>query len=167
MGFLMSISKLVFALAAASLVSTTAYAGHNGSPLGSTMKHQAVQPLKLKKEAYVTGNGNSTPLPQFAFTPIDSGTVLNCTKVCTISAEVSAQIQTAGADWAICITVDSADIECQYQGVQAGPSTFVMGNASGSLASVAIGSHTVQTQLYTESATATYQFYNMHYAAHQ
>jgi len=163
----MSISKLVFALAAASLVTTTAHAGSSGSPLRSTMKHQAVQPLKLKKEAYVTGNGESAPLPQFEFTPIDSGTVLNCTKVCTISAEVTAQVQTAGADWAICITVDAADIECQYQGVQSGPSSFVVGNASGSAAAMSVGSHTVQTQLYTESASATYQFFNMHYALHQ
>jgi hypothetical protein len=167
MGFLMSISKLVFALAAASLVSTTAYAGHSGSPLKNTIKHQAVEPMKLKTEAFVNGNGESTPLPQFAFTPIDAGTVLKCTKLCTISADVTAQIQTAGADWAICITVDGADIECQYQGVQAGPSTYVVGNAGASLASVAIGSHTVQTQLYTESASATYQYYNMHYAVHQ
>lgn len=168
MGFLMSISKLVFAVAAASLVSTVAYAGHSGSPLkNNTVKHQAVQPMKLKNEAFVTGNGESTPLPQFAFTPIDSGTALNCKKVCTVSAEVTAQIQTAGADWAICITVDGADIECQYQGVQAGPSSFVVGNATASASGMSIGDHTFQTQLYTESASATYQYFNMHYAVHQ
>ena len=167
MGFLMSISKLVFAVAAASLVSTVAYAGHSGSPLKNTVKHQAVQPTKLKNEAYVTGNGDSTALVQFAFTPIDAGTVLNCKKTCTVSAEVTAQVQTAGADWAICVTVDGADIECQYQGVQAGPSTFVVGNATASAAGMSAGDHTFQTQLYTESATATYQYFNMHYAVHQ
>ena len=167
MGFLMSISKLVFALAAASLVSTTAYAGHSGSPLKNTIKQQAVVPMKLRNEAFVNGNGFSTALPQFAFTPIDSGTVLNCKKVCTVSADVTAQMQTGGADWAICVTVDGSDIECQYQGIQSGPSSYVTGNVGASLAAVAIGNHTLQTQLYTESASATYQYYNIHYAVHQ
>lgn len=166
MGFIMSIAKMALTVAAASFVSTVAFAGHNGSPLHS-MKQPPLQVLKLKKEAYVTGNGLSTSLPQFAFTPIDAGTVLNCTKVCTISADVSAQIQTAGADWAICITVDGTDIECQYQGVQAGPSSFVVGNVGASSSGQAIGGHTVQTQLYTESASATYQYFSMHYAVHQ
>jgi hypothetical protein len=162
----MTISKLVFALAAASLVSTAAYAGHNGSPLKNTLQRQ-VQPMKLRNEAFVNGNGLSTSLPQFAFTPIDSGTVLNCKKVCTVSADVTAQMNTGGADWAICVTLDGSDIECQYQGVQSGPSSFVVGNAGASLAGVAIGNHTLQTQLYTESASATYQYFNMHYAVHQ
>src|SRR5437868_559615 len=127
MGFLMTISKLVFALAAASLVSTAAYAGHSGSPLKNNAMQRTVAPLKLRNEAYVTGNGESTALPQFQFTPIDSGTTLNCKKACALAAEVTAQIQSAGADWAICIVIDGADVECQYQGVQAGPSSFVVG----------------------------------------
>jgi hypothetical protein len=114
----------------------------------------------------VTGNGLSTAFPQFAFTPIDAGSVLNCKKACTLSADVTAQMNTGGADWAICITVDGTDIECQYQGVQSGPSSFVTGNVSAN-ASAAAGNHTVQTQLYTESASATYQYFAMHYAVHQ
>ena len=160
----MSLSKVILGLAAASLVSSTALAGHGGSPLHS-MKQQPAMSLKLKSEAFVTGNGLSTPLTQFAFTPIDSGTVLNCKKACIISAEVTAQIQSAGADWAICITVDGTDIECQYQGIQSGPSSFVVGNVTASSAQAA-GSHTIQTQLYTESASATYQYFNMHYGMH-
>ncbi len=162
----MTISKFVLVLAAAGLASTPAFAGPTGSPLKGMMKHQPVQTMKLKKEAYVTGNGSSTGLAQFSYTPIDSGTTLNCTKACTVSADVTSQVQTAGADWAICIVVDGTQIECQYQGVQAGPSSFVVGNVSAS-APAAIGSHTFQTELYTESASATYQFFNMHYAVHQ
>jgi len=165
MGFLMTISKLVFALAAASLVSTGAYAGHSGSPLKNSAVQRTVVPMKLKNEAYVTGNGESTALTQFSFTPIDSGTTLNCKKACTLAAEATAQMNTGGADWAICLVIDGADVECQYQGVQSGPSTFVVGNASGSTTG-GIGHHTFQTQLYTESASATYQFFNMHYSVH-
>lgn len=162
----MSLSKTLSVVVAAAFASSAALAGHNGSPLLS-MKQPPVQTLKLKKEAFVQGNGNSTPLTQFAFTPIDAGTVLNCTKVCTVSASVSAQMHTGGADWAICITVDGTSIECQYQGVQSGPSSYVVGNVEASVPSLAIGNHTVQTQLYTESTSATYQYFSMHYAIHQ
>ncbi len=161
----MTMSKLLLTCAAAALASSTALAAHNnGSPLNG--KLVVPPPMKLKNEAYVTGNGNSTSLPQFAFTPIDAGTVLTCKKACTAAAEVTAQVQTAGGDWAICITVDGSDIECQYQGVQSGPSSFVVGNASGS-AGVGAGGHTFQTQLYAEGSSATYQFFNMHYSIHQ
>src|ERR1700733_7701450 len=159
-------SKIIVALAAIGLMSSAAHAGLSGSPLHSRVKHQPVQTLKTRNEAYVTGNGLSTALPQFAFTPIDAGTTLNCKKICTLTAEVSSQVNTGGADWAICIVIDGANVECQYQGVQSGPSSFVMGNASGSVGG-AIGNHTFQTQLYSESASGTYQFFNIHYAIHQ
>jgi hypothetical protein len=61
-------------LAAGGVVSSSALAGQNGSPLHS-MKQPPLQVLKLKNEAFLLGNGNGTPFPQFGFTPIDSGTV--------------------------------------------------------------------------------------------
>ena len=161
----MTMSKILLAFTAASIVSSAAFAGDNGSP-----RKEIVTPafsLKLKSEAFVQGNGDGTPLTQFAYTPIDSGTTLNCTKTCTVSATASAQMQTGGADWAICIAVDGADFECQYQGVQSGPSSFVVGNIETAAPSLAIGHHTVQTQLYTESTTATYEYFSMHYALSQ
>ena len=42
--------------------------------------------------------------------------------------------------------------------VQSGPSSFVVGNARG-WGTVALGSHTVYTQIYTESTTATYSYF--------
>jgi hypothetical protein len=162
----MSLSKMIMFAAAAGFVSSAALAaGHNGSPLHSGAQPPA-QVLKMKKEIFVTGNGLSTSLPQFQFTTIDTEST-SCSKVCTISADVSSQMNTGGADWAICVLVDGATMDCQYQGVQSGPSSFVVGNVTGSLGSLAIGSHTIQTQLYTESASATYQYYAMHYAVHQ
>src|SRR5262249_8255770 len=143
-----------------------AHAGISGSPLKGRTVHQPILTLKLKGEAYVTGNGESTALSQFNFTPIDSGTTLNCKKACVLSAEAMAQMQTGGADWALCIVIAGAAVECQYQRVPPGPSSFVVGNASASTPG-GIGGHTSQTELYTESASATYQFFNMHYAMHQ
>lgn len=161
----MSYSKALLVFAAAAFASTAAFAGGNGSP-----NKTIVQPsfaLKLKNEAFVQGNGDSTSLPQFTLTPIDSGTVLTCTRTCTISATVSSQMNTGGADWAICVEVDGSCVEEQYQGVQSGPSSFVTGNIETSDPSLAIGHHTVQTFLYTESTTATYQYFSMHYAVNQ
>lgn len=161
----MSLSKAVLVFAAAAFASTAAFAGDNGSTI-KTM-HPPSFALKLKNEAFVQGNGFSTSLAQYQYTPIDSGTTLKCTKVCTVSATASAQMQTGGADWAICIEVDGSCVESQYQGVQSGPSSYVVGNIETSDPSLAIGTHTVQTFLYTESTSATYQYYSMHYAVHQ
>lgn len=162
----MSISKtIMLAAATAAFASSPALAGPNGSPLHA-MKQPPLQVLKLKNEAFVIGNGNSTPLPQFAFTPIDPGTVLHCKAACTLSASASVQMSTGGADWALCLVLDGAAIECQYQGVQSGPSGFVMGNAQVA-ASFAAGDHTFQTQLYTDGDAAAYQYFSMHYAVHQ
>jgi hypothetical protein len=161
----MSLSKAVLVFAAAAFASTAAFAGNNGSP-SKTMQPPSFE-LKLKTEAFVQGNGESTSLTQYNYTPIDSGTVLKCTKVCTISATASAQMQTGGADWVICIEVDGSCVEDQYQGVQSGPSSFVVGNIETSDPSLAAGNHTVQTFLYTESTTATYQYFSMHYAVNQ
>src|SRR5690348_14359018 len=164
-GLQMSLSRAVLVITAAAFASTAAFAGHNGSPIKT---HQTPSfTLAQKKEVFVQGNGFSTGLTQFAFTPIDSGSTLNCLKVCTISASATAQMQTGGADWAICIEVDGSDAECQYQGVQSGPSSFVVGNVQTAVASLPIGNHTVQTFLYTESTSATYQYFSMKYAVNQ
>ncbi|HSC18788.1 MAG TPA: hypothetical protein VLC74_07725 [Rhizomicrobium sp.] len=162
----MSVFKMIVFIAAANaFASSSALAGHNGSPLHS-LKQPPLQVLKLKNEAFVIGNGNGTPFPQFEFTPIDSGTVLNCKSKCILSASASVQVATGGADWALCLVMDGAPIECQYQGVQSGPRGFVMGNAQVA-ARFGAGAHTFQTQLYADGASATYEYFSMHYAVHE
>ena len=161
----MSILKVSMLVAAAAFVSSSALAGQKDSHVVS-MKQPPLQVLKLKNEAFVLGNGNGTPFPQFAFTPIDSGTVLNCKAACVLSASASVQVSTGGADWALCLVMDGSPIECQYQGVQSGPSGFVMGNAQ-LATSFPAGPHTFQTQLYTDGTSATYDYFSMHYAVHQ
>jgi len=148
-------------LAAASL----AFAGSSGSPKGATSKASSdavtASKEKLTGTYDVTGNGQSASLPQFSFTTV-ADTSVNCgKKACSIGIEAMAQIQSAGADWAICLVVDGGDVECQYQGIQAGPSSFVSGNARGFISGLSSGTHDVQLQLYSESATGTYQFFDM------
>jgi hypothetical protein len=91
---------------------------------------------------------------------------VNCKKACVLSASASVQVSTGGADWALCLVMDGSPIECQYQGVQSGPSGYVMGNAQLATGFDA-GPHTFQTQLYTDGTAATYQYFSMHYAVHQ
>jgi hypothetical protein len=142
-------------------------AGPVGSPKGAPSAHSgsiAGQSGPNTKEKLTgvydaSGNGFSTSLPQFAFTTIATSMV-KCSNAagCSIGIETMAQIQSAGADWAICLLIDGGSVSCQYQGVQAGPSSFVVGNARG-WGTVALGTHQVDTQLYTESASATYQYF--------
>jgi hypothetical protein len=162
----MSISKLLLTVGAAALVSSAASAGNNGSP-NKMLKAPPAQVLKLKKEAYVTGNGLSSPLTTFGYTNIDSGTTLTCTKPCVISADATVQYEpgATGGGWAIATLLDGGTIQSQYQN-QADDTFFHVGNITSSI-SAGIGTHTVQTQVYVEQNNSTYQFYNMHYAVHQ
>ena len=159
----MSIRTLV----AVSLLVTTvaAVAGGSGAPkgAGAQASPNAVLGPNTKETLLGTydasGNGLSTSLPQYTFTTIATSKVKcgNATG-CSIGIESMAQIQSGGADWAICLLIDGNQASCQYQGVQSGPSSYVVGNARG-WGTVAQGSHTVDTQLYTESASATYQYF--------
>jgi hypothetical protein len=106
------------------------------------------------------GNGAGSSLTQNSYTTIASNRVkCNHAHGCSIGIETMAQVQTAGADWGICLLVDGNAVSCQYQGVQSGPSSFVVGNARGWATGVTEGFHTVDTQLYTESASATYEYF--------
>jgi hypothetical protein len=161
----MTISKSLLLVAAAGLLSSTAFASsNNGSPL-----KELVQPsfsLKVKSEAFVQGNANSATLTA-GYNNVDSGTTLNCTRVCTVSATASIQYEagTTGTQWAICIFVDGVSAECQYQREE--PYTFFdVGNIQTAVPSLAIGHHTVQTQVYVTN-NSTLQYYAMTYAVHQ
>jgi len=161
-------------LAAVSLAASAAvaFAGPAGSPKGAPPQSQYAgnassfavagpNTAELLSSTYdAVGNGLSTSLPAFAFTTIATNKVkCNHAHGCSFSIETMAQMQTGGADWAICLLVDGASVSCQYQGVQSGPSSFVVGNARGWLSGIPQGFHTVDTQLYTESNSATYQYF--------
>jgi hypothetical protein len=155
-----AVSLLASAVAA---VAGTPNGAPNGAPAvhaGSTQGQLGPNTAEKLAATYdASGNGSGTSLPQFAFTTVATSTVkCNNSAGCSIGIESMAQIQSAGADWAICLLIDGSSVSCQYQGVQAGPSTFVVGNARG-WGTVALGSHTVTTQLYTESASATYEYF--------
>jgi hypothetical protein len=164
----MSIRTFVAVSLLATAVAAVA-AGPAGSPKGAPAAHAGnaqglAAPGPNTKEKLIgtynaTGNGVSTALPQFAFTTIASNTIKcgNATG-CSVGIGTMSQIQSAGADWAICLLIDGTSVSCQYQGVQSGPSSYVVGNARG-WGTVSSGTHTVDTQLYTESASATYQYF--------
>jgi hypothetical protein len=146
-------------LAACSL----AFAGSSGSPKGGGASRDVVTAAKEKAMGLydVNGNGMSASLPQYTFTTVADASVGCGKKSCSILMEAMAELNTGGADWAICMVVDGVDYQCQYQGLQSGPSGFVSGNARGFAANLGSGAHDVQMQLYTESATATYQYFQL------
>jgi hypothetical protein len=122
---------------------------------------------KLTGTYIAVGNGNSTGLTPFTFTTVASSSV-KCSNAagCTIGIGAMAQMQTSGGDWAICLSIDGGYVECQYQGVQSGPSSFVVGNARGT-GTVAVGTHTVNLDLYGEGSAPTYQYFQMDTAVYK
>jgi len=92
-------------------------------------------------------------LPQFTFTTVATSKV-NCPNAagCSIGIEAMNQMHPGAADWAICLRIDGASVSCQYQGLQP-KAAYVVGNARG-WGQVSQGTHVVETQLYTDGATA-------------
>jgi hypothetical protein len=106
------------------------------------------------------GDGKSAPLSYRDVTTIATNHVkCNHAHGCSIGIESMAQLSIFDRDWEICWVVDGAYVGCQYQGLLSGPSGFVVGNARGWVSGVSQGFHTVETQLYTDSSSATYQYF--------
>ena len=163
----MRVQSLVkIALAASALVSlfSNALAAPGGMPPGVRLSQQVsppqgIGPKKLQSSYLAGGVAPGAPLPQYVFTTIDSTTVTCAKANCTIGIETMGQIQPQGGDWAICLLVDGLYVSCPYQGVQAGPTGFVVGNVRGLATGIAAGAHTVDTQFYAEGANAIYTVY--------
>lgn len=148
-------------------VASVAAAAGTGAPKGAKVREVGAQaviggPLKLLKTVTGVGNGSDASLSN-GFNTIDERTI-SCTVAagCAIGFETMAQIKPQGADWAICLFIDGNYLSCQYQGVQGSTSGYVVGNARG-MGTVSQGNHTVTTQIYTESGTATYAYYQTDY----
>jgi hypothetical protein len=146
---------------ALSLLATTAaaFAGPAGAPRNAFAGHAsggAVASPNTKQVLIASYDslGNGGYLPQFTFTTVTTNKV-NCPNAagCSIGIEAMDQVQTGGADWAICLRIDGASVSCQYQGMQPDGRAFVVGNARG-WGTVSQGIHTVDAQLYTDGASA-------------
>ncbi|MBQ0959045.1 hypothetical protein KAK06_08735 [Ideonella sp. 4Y11] len=154
---------LLCALSAAGL----AVAAGNGAPKGVKARDVGTQavvgsPVKLLKTVTGVGNGLGAALT-LGFNTVDERSV-SCTVAagCAIGFESMAQLKPQGSDWAICLLIDGNSVSCQYQGVQGSTTGYVVGNARG-MGTVTQGTHTVTTQIYTESSTATYTYYQTDY----
>ncbi|HEX4509783.1 MAG TPA: hypothetical protein VH328_06885 [Burkholderiaceae bacterium] len=152
-----------------SAATIAAVAGSTGTPKGAApaFAQANVQPdsaiaEKLATSYDITGNGNSAALPQYSYTTVAQSTIkCNHAHGCSFGLASMAQVQTSGGDWAICLLVDGTSVSCQYQGVQSGPSGFVVGNARGWATGIASGNHVVALQLYAEGTAAAYAYYEL------
>lgn len=154
-------------IAAALGVTGAAMAAGNGMPNGVKVRDASAQTtiganMKLLKTVTGTGNGSGSSLAM-GFNTVDER-VINCAVAagCAIGIESMGQIKPQGADWAICLLIDGSSVTCQYQGIQGSTSGWVVGNARG-VGVVTAGNHTVTTQLYTESSTASYAYFSTDY----
>jgi hypothetical protein len=148
-------------------VAGLAAAAGTGAPKGIKARELGAQavvgsPVKLLKTVTGVGNGLGAALAT-GFNTIDERTV-SCTVAagCAIGFEAMAQLKPQGSDWAICLLIDGVSVSCQYQGIQGSTTGYVVGNARG-MGTVAQGTHTVTTQIYTESSTAIYTYYQTDY----
>lgn len=148
-------------------VAGIASAAGTGMPKGAKVRDVGAQAtigssMKLLKTVTGVGNGLGAALTP-GFNTVDERSV-SCTVAagCAIGFEAMAQLKPQGSDWAICLLIDSVSVSCQYQGIQGSTSGYVVGNARG-MGTVAQGTHTVTTQIYTESSTATYTYYQTDY----
>lgn len=156
-----------FAAAAVLALSLPTLAGA-GSPTDPTRDQQTQSAGVVKLRGTVIAYGTSGTLAA-GFNNIDSGSTLSCgsAPTCTIEAADMMQILagTNGALWAICVLVDGnyANPGCPYQGA-ATNANYQIGNSQQSYV-VGSGNHTVQTQVYVDTASTlgswqvTYRIY--------
>jgi len=103
------------------------------------------------------------------FVAIDSPVTFKCPAGgCTVSAEQNVQVSGTAADnrWAICTTVDGTYMSqpnCPYLGYVPSDGSYAAGSFVQNMSGVtAAGTHTLQTQLYTDDG-GTLSIYNIVY----
>ena len=160
-----SIRRAVPALAAVLLFGSAAGAiAAPASPVpGNKQAHPPILTLSMSKlKGTITSNGsNSGSALNPGFNTVNSVSV-NCklTSGCLIGIESMVQIAPpAGTNWAICPSVDGfyASPPCPYQGLLPGTSAFVTGH-NRSTYPVAMGTHTVNVEVYVDQASGLYNW---------
>jgi hypothetical protein len=127
-------------------------------------------PLKGKLQTTRLANGQSGASAPGGFTAVDAPQTIPCpaTKApCTINAVMSVQVDSGGfgqapGPWAICLLVDSTFNTCPFLDDGANNGGFTAATMNGTVGGLGGGSHTVQTFVYTSTAT-TVQIYDIAY----
>lgn len=131
-----------------------------GEPPGLKRQQASESPLaigtvhKLQKTYFDTGN--TTTALAVGLNPVGTTLTLNCanTAGCTVAANMNAQLAAAGSEnaAAICLVIDGSSVNCPFNGIIRAGSGFQVMNYE-TFASVALGNHTVQMNVFTSVAT--------------
>ena len=157
-------SILTAAVSIALAATTSAAWAAEGSPLHGAPQVRSVTAAVAHKTVSTFFNygssGGASLVP--GFNNVDTATTIKCTNAAGCTIGVSSMIQIsppAGTNWAICPVVDGNYINppCPFQGNLADTSSFVTGNGQSNF-QVATGTHTVQTQVYTDQAAGLYNW---------
>ena len=150
---------------------------HKASISHNTIEASVATRENLVGTYFVTGNQNGTSFAAGEFTAVDSPLTVDCTgtsvTTCTIVADM--WVQTGGAstpsnNYAVCLYVDGVNVDtfgdgsngCHYTEDTPSDGTFIEAGEENLLSGVALGTHTVQTFLYTNNGTPV-NYYNISY----
>jgi hypothetical protein len=113
-------------------------------------------PHKLAKTYFDTGNEVGLALPPGSITTVGPRLVVNCAAAegCTIAGHLNVQLSAGASEnnTALCFVIDGASVSCPYNAIiQPGTGYQVMSYQT--FAPVSEGSHTVDMQVVTTTAT--------------
>ena len=119
------------------------------------------------------GNGFGTAIPSFTYTPIDSPVTVTCpgpVGSCTLLANqfLVTQGSSASNNYAICLYIDGALISqgCYYTADSPNDGTFVFGSTSNWEVGVPVGTHTMQSVVFSNDG-CSYDEYQFQYLVYK
>ena len=160
------IRSIPFALAAAAAFIALGAQAAGGEPPGMKSR-QVNQPEaigtshKLQKTFFDTANESGLALGAGSFTTVGTQLTVNCANAagCTIAGNLNAQLGAGASEnnAALCLFVDGVSVSCPFNTIiRAGSGYQVMHYQT--FISVAFGNHTVDMQVYSNTASALYRW---------
>jgi hypothetical protein len=150
------------------------------APVSYSARSLSSAPNEVLQQTYlVHGTRSGAFFPAREYRAVDHPQTVQCpgqSGTCTIAANIWVQtgaVFSASNNYAVCLYVDGVSVDssnisngCHYTANTPSDGTFVEGSELNQLSGVSIGSHTVQTFLYTNNGTPVYNF-NISYQVYE
>jgi len=171
----------VFSIAGCALLSAQSQSTSPGAAPANPPLQRSVNPPAganhiLQGTYFSVGNHFSAMAPPATYTPVDNPQTIQCpgsSGTCTIEADMWVETGNTSIgtpnNFALCASVDGVFIEngaCYYSADTPNDASFVTGTRSDTRGGYAVGSHTVQTYIYTNNGTPVQQ-YNVSYRVYK
>jgi hypothetical protein len=144
-------------------------------PVFDTSAAPPAAPIKhfLQGTYLISGNGFGASISAATFTAVDAASTVTCpgpTGTCTIAADqhVETRGSVASNDMALCLYVDGSPTanSCFFTADTPSDGTFVQSANISWSGNVGVGTHTVQTFIYSTGGCTMYQF-NLQYSVYK